>query len=345
MGTRPAMENARQPQVILAYPEMTLDRLDAMQAFVVAVDRGSLAAAGRALGRSAASITRAVASLEDRVGTELLRRTTRALKLTEAGERYAAVARRVLSELEEAEKSASAARASPVGLLTVTAPLAFGAWHVRAIVERYLAENQGVRVRLLLLDRVVNLVDEGVDVAVRIAHLPDSALVATAVGAVRRVVVASPRYVETRGRPKTPQDLAAHACVSFTGVTPTDVWTFSARRAGERAKQVKVHPVLSVNTADAAVGCAVGGLGVTCALSYQVADAVLAGELVELLVPFEPGPLPVHVVYPAASTVTPKVRAFVDLAAPALRAALTPGATAAARPGSAAGAGARRPLR
>jgi len=294
-----------------------------MQAFVVSVDRGSLSAAARTLGRSAAAITRAVASLEERLGAELLRRTTRSLKLTEAGERYLAVARRVLAELEEAERSAGAARASPQGVLAVTAPLSFGSLYVRPILDEYLRQYPDVRARLLLLDRVVNVVDEGIDVAVRIGHLPDSALVATAIGAVRRVVVASPAYLARNGRPSTPADLATHRCISLSAVTPSDAWSFGARREGERSRQVRVHPVLTVNVADAAIAAAESGIGVTSTLSYQVAECVKAGRLVVLLAAFEPAPLPVHLIYPASAAAA-KVRAFVDLAAPRLRRILEP---------------------
>jgi DNA-binding transcriptional LysR family regulator len=300
-----------------------MDRLESLRAFVVSVDRGGLSAAARALSRSPASITRAVASIEERLGTAVLHRTTRSLKLTEAGERYLVVARRVLFDLDEAEKTAGAATIEPQGLLTVTAPLAFGSLHVRAIVDAYLAAHADVRVRLLLLDRVVSVVEEGIDVAVRIAHLPDSGLMATALGTVRRVVVASPKYLSGRGRPKSPVDLAAHRCIASIAITPNDTWTFGARREGERAKHVRVNPVLSVNVAEAAIQAAIDGVGVTCALSYQVAEHVVSGALVPLLAAFEPPPLPVHVVYPATSARTAKVRAFVEMATPRLRAVLS----------------------
>jgi DNA-binding transcriptional LysR family regulator len=300
-----------------------MDRVDALRAFVVSVDRGSLSAAARALGKSPASITRAVASIEERLGTRIVSRTTRALKLTEAGERYIVVARRVLTELDEAEKSADAGLTEPQGVLSVTAPVAFGSLHVRPIVDTYLASHSGVRVRLLLLDRVVSIIDEGVDVAVRIAHLPDSALIAIAAGSVRRMVVASPEYLELHGRPKTPSDLAAHRCVASTAITPSDVWTFGARREGDRAKHVRITPVLSVNLAEAAIRSALSGIGITCALSYQVSEQLSSGALVRLLGAFEPPPLPVHLVYPAANARTAKVRAFVELAAPRLRSLLS----------------------
>jgi DNA-binding transcriptional LysR family regulator len=295
-----------------------MDRLDELRAFVVAVDRGGLSAAARALGRSPASITRAVASLEDRLHVPLLRRTTRSLKLTEAGERYIVVARRVLADLDEAEKATGEGNAAPQGLLTVTAPLAFGSLHVRPILDAFLAAHEGLRARLLLLDRVVSIVDEGVDVAIRIAHLPDSALVAIPVGTVRRVVVASPDYIARFGRPKDPGALAEHRCISSAAITPTDVWTFG----GRPGKRVTVRPILTANIAEAATRSAMNGLGITCAISYQVTAQLAMGTLVRVLAPYEPPPLPVHVVYPATSARTAKVRAFVAAAVPRLRAVL-----------------------
>jgi DNA-binding transcriptional LysR family regulator len=298
-----------------------MDRLDALRAFVLAVDRGSLSAAAQTLGRSSASVTRAIDSIEERLGVSVLRRTTRSLKLTEAGERYLVVARRVLSDLEEAEQSTSVVLDEPQGLLSVTAPVAFGSLHVRPIVDDYLGAHANVRARLALLDRVVGLVEEGVDVAVRIGHLPDSALVATTVGSVRRVAVASPGYLARHGRPKKPTDLAEHRCIASTAIMPHDVWSFGAR-SGKRGNRVTVRPVLSVNVAEAAIRSAVNGIGVTCALSYQVGEQLANGSLVRVLVAFEPPPVPVHLVYPAANARTAKLRAFVELAAPRLRSVL-----------------------
>src|SRR5262249_29529100 len=205
--------------------------------------------------------------------------------------------------------------------LTVTAPSTFGVLYVRPLLDAYLAAHPEITARLHLLDRVVNLVDEGIDVAVRIAFLPDSSLLSTRVGEVRRVVCASPDYCARRGKPKAPPDLAEHTCISFSGTTPTDTWTVAAGRGG-RPRYVKVRPVLTVNNALAAIGSAVDGHGVTCVLSYQVASELAAGRLVRLLPEHEPEPLPVHVVYPPASVATARVRAFIDLAVPRLRAAL-----------------------
>jgi DNA-binding transcriptional LysR family regulator len=293
-----------------------MDRVDALRAFVAAADLGGLSAAARALGRSPASLTRAVASVEEHAGAVLMQRTTRSLKLTDAGARYLAVARRVLADLDEADRTASETD-SPRGVLSVTAPLTFGAVHVRPIVEAYLAAYEGVRVRLTLLDRVVDLVTEGMDVAVRLAHLPDSSLIAVPLGNVRRVVVASPAYLAKHGRPRSPADLASHRCVAATAITPSDTWTFQRKR-------VHVAPVLSVNIVDAAVRAAIAGTGVTCAMSYQVASELRSGRLVRLLASYEPPPLPAHLVFPAASSRTAKVRAFVDMATPRLRALLSP---------------------
>lgn len=299
-----------------------MDRVDAMIAFVSTADAGGLSAAARKLGRSPASITRAVAFLEERVGAALLRRTTRVVKLTEAGERYLAACRRILSDLAAAEQVDSGERAAPRGMLTVTAPAAFGRLHVRPIVDAFLEANAEVRARLLLLDRVVNLVDEGVDVAVRIAHMPDSSLIAAKVGEIGRVVCASPAYLARKKKPKHPADLAFHDCVSFSQVTPSDLWTFKSPE-GERPRQVKVHPRLIVNNVDAAIDSALDGRCITRVLSYQVERELRDARLVRLLGSYEPDPLPVHIVYPAASVANAKVRAFVDIAIPKLRAALS----------------------
>ena len=301
-----------------------MDRLDCMEAFVASVDHGSLSRAAHALGRSITTISRAISALEGRLGTTLLIRTTRTLKLTDAGDRYLAACRRVLAEIADAEQRAASAVEAPHGVLTVTAPVMFGAMHVRPIVDAYLSAHPDVRVRLLLLDRVVNLLDEGVDAAVRIAHLPDSALVATTVGAVRRIVCASPDYLARHGKPREPRALAEHRCISCTALTPSETWTFGPGPEGGRAKQVKIAAVLTVNTAEAAIASALEGQGVTCALSYQVAAPLRAKTLTRLLTAYEPDALPVHLVSAARAATSAKVRAFVDLAAPALRAALVP---------------------
>jgi DNA-binding transcriptional LysR family regulator len=299
-----------------------MDRIDAMTAFVTTVDTGGFSAAARKLGRSAASITRAVAFLEERTGSALLRRTTRTVKLTEAGERYHAACKRILSDLESAEQSAASERVGPRGVLAVTAPVSFGRLHVRPVLDAFLAVNREARARLLLLDRVVNLIDEGVDVAVRIAHLPDSSLIAVKVGEVSRVVCASPEYLARKTRPRSPADLGGHDCISVSEGTESGGWTFASPSQGKRV-HVKLEPRLIVNGVDAAIDSAIDGHGVARVLSYQIERPLGEGRLVRVLARFEPEPLPVHVVYPAASAASAKVRAFVDAAVPALRTALT----------------------
>jgi len=293
-----------------------------MIAFVAIADAGGFSAAARRLARSPASITRAVAFLEGRTAVQLLRRTTRVTKLTEAGERYLVACRRILSELAEADQLESVERAVPRGTIAVTAPVAFGRIHVRPLVDAFLEAHREVQARLLLLDRLVNLVDEGVDIAIRIAHMPDSSLLALRVGEVRQTVCASRDYVARRPEPKEPSDLSTHECISFSQVTPSDRWTFAG--LGGKPTHVKVRPRMTANSADAAIGSALDGRGVTCVLSYQIENELRDGRLVRLLASFEPEPLPIHVVYPAAGAGSAKVRAFVDLAVPRLKAALAP---------------------
>lgn len=299
-----------------------MDRIDAMAAFVATVDAGGLSAAARQLGRSPASITRAVAFLEARTGSQLLRRTTRSIKLTEAGAAFVASCRRILGELGEAELALARERESPRGLLTVTAPVLFGRLHVRPVVDAFVSAHRDVEARFLLLDRVVDLVDEGADVAIRIAHMPDSALIATKVGAVRRVTCASPSYLAKRRAPAEPAALAGHDCIAFSQGAPGDVWSFGPGPEGGRPRRVRLRPRVSVNSADASVASAVDGRGITRVLSYQVEAELRDGRLVRVLEAFDAEPIPVHVVYPAASVGAAKIRAFVDLVVPALRAAL-----------------------
>ena len=296
-----------------------MDRLDAMTALALTVDTGGLSSAARKLGRSPATVTRAVAFLERSLGVKLLRRTTRTVKLTDAGSRYLVVCRRILSEIAEAERAARGTLGVPRGILALTAPVAFGGAYVRPLADAYRERYPEVRVRLSLLDRMVNLIDEGFDAAIRIAHLPDSALIAAKVGEVTRVTCASPKYLSRHGRPRVPTDLSKHQCIAFSALTPTDTWSFRAARSGRRSIYVKVGPGLVVNTAEAAIGSAIDGHGITCALSYQVADALRAGRLVRILEPHEGAPIPVHLVYPAGSAEAANLRAFVDLAVPWLR--------------------------
>jgi DNA-binding transcriptional LysR family regulator len=296
-----------------------MDRIEAMTAFVGAVDEGSLAGASRRLGCSAAAVTRAVAALERLVGTRLLYRTTRVIRLTEAGQRYLASCRRILADLQEAELLAAGEHSAPRGVLTVTAPLFFGRLYVRPLVDAYLGAYPAVQARLLLLDRTVNLIDEGIDAAVRIGHLPDSGLIAVKTGEVRRVVCASPGYLRRRKSPREPADLAAHDCIIFSGTTPTDMWTFAQSAGSDSVRSVRVRPRLTVTEAEAAISSAVEGRGVTCVLSYQIEHELRRGRLRLILESFEPKPLPVHIIYPEVRLSAAKTRAFVEFVTPRLR--------------------------
>lgn len=296
-----------------------MDRIDAMKVFVAALDEGSLAGAGRRLGKSPAAISRAIAFLENHVGAELLHRTTRSLKLSEAGERYAAACRRVLTDLEEADIIAAGERTAPRGLLTITAPVTSGEAILRPIIDAFLDEYPAVNVRLYLLDRPVNLIDEGIDLALRIAHLADSSLVAIRVGEVRRVVVAAPRYLAQHPVIEEPADLAKHQIVAMTHFG-LDSWSFAPLEGSSVARTVRFTPRVIVNSIRAAVASAVGGRGVTRMFSYHVADQLCDGSLQILLASDEHAPLPVHLIAPHGRLQVPKVRAFVDFAVPRLKA-------------------------
>ncbi len=292
-----------------------------MRAFVTSVDRGSLAAAARAIGCSAASITRAIAALERRLHTRLLHRNTRALHLTSFGERYLATCRDVLATLDTAERRAEGEREKPSGVLTVTAPLMFGQLHVRPVLDAFLDANPNVRARLMLLDRVVSLVEEGIDVAIRVAHLAHSTLSATHLGEVRRVLCASPAYLQRAGTLRTPDALIEHDCIMERADAETELWRF-ATRAGKPLHGVAVTPRLIVNSAAAAVDSAREGHGIARVMSYQAASAIASGELVILLPRYEPPPLPVHLVLPFPRARTAKQNAFMRFAAPRFHTAL-----------------------
>jgi DNA-binding transcriptional LysR family regulator len=297
-----------------------LDRIEAMKVFVAALDEGSLAGAGRRLGRSPAAVSRAIAFLEHHVGAELLHRTTRSIRLSEAGERYASACRRVLVDLEEADLSVADERAAPRGTLTVTAPPISGEEILRPIVGAYLEAYPAVSVNLVLLDRHANLVEEGIDIALRVAELPDSAMVAVRVGGgVKRVVVASPRYLASHPRIVEPADLTRHRIVTTTHFGQ-DTWVFPPPEGSAIARAVHFKPRLLVNSVRAALASAVDGHGVTRLYTYHVAERVQDGSLKVVLRDAEPPALPVHLVMPHGRVSVPKVRAFVDFAAPRLRA-------------------------
>jgi DNA-binding transcriptional LysR family regulator len=296
-----------------------MDRIDAMKIFVTAVDEGSLVGAARRLKRSPTGVSRAVSFLETRLGIELLHRTTRTLKLSEAGERYAAACRRLLTELNEADMLASGARLSPHGVLTISAPPVNGEEILRPITDEFLDRFPDVSVNLLLLDRLVNLVDEGVDIALRIGHLPDSSLVATRLGGdVRRVVVGSPQYLAKHPPIKKPADLAKHHIIAFSNFG-LDAWNFVPAKGSSIPRTVQFAPRYTVNSVRAAVASAMSGLGLTRLYSYHVAECVRDGRLRIVLPDAEHPPLPVHLLTPPGRVAVPKVRAFIDFAVPLLR--------------------------
>lgn len=296
-----------------------MDRIDAMKVFVTALDEGSLAGAARRLKRSPTAVSRALAFLEAHVGVELLHRTTRSLKLSEAGERYAAACRRVLVDLEEADMLAAGERSAPRGMLTISAPPISGEEVLRPVLDDFLDLHPAVSAQLLLLDRPVNLVDEGVDIALRIGQLPDSSLIATRLGGnVRRVVVASPRYLANHPRINEPADLARHQIVAFTNFG-LDCWNFTPATGSTIPRTVHFAPRFIVNSVRAAVASAVAGRGLTRLYSYHVAEYVRDGRLKIVLADAEHPPLPVHLLSPHGRMSVPKVRAFVDFAAPRLR--------------------------
>jgi DNA-binding transcriptional LysR family regulator len=295
-----------------------MDRLHAMKVFVKVAETEGFAESARQLLMSPPGVTRAIAALEAGIGARLFTRTTRSVKLTEAGRRYYEDCRRILAEIDEAEAAAGGSYATPAGMLTVTAPVHFGQLHVLPVLIDYLERNPAVTVRTMFVDRLVNLVDEGVEVAVRIGHLPDSGFHAVPVGHVDRVLCASPGYLENAPPLVSPADLSEHRIVASTGAWASSEWRF-----GEDQKtSVNVHARLLCNTNDAAISAAVQGWGVTRVLSYQVRAHVDEGRLRILLPEHQEAPIPVHVVYSEGRNASAKVRAFVDLAATQLRAVL-----------------------
>jgi len=297
-----------------------MDRIDAMKVFIAALDEGSLAGAGRLLGRSPAAVSRAVAFLEQQAGAPLLHRTTRSIRLSETGERYADVCRRILAELHELEAVGAGEQAAPRGTLTITAPPISGEEILRPIVDAFIEAYPAVSVNLVLLVRGANLVEEGIDIALRILDLPDSAMTAIRIGGeVRLVTVASPRYLSQYPRIDEPGDLTKHSIVACTDFG-RDAWVFPPAKGGSVPRSVQFKPRLVVNSVRAAREAAVGGLGVTRLLTYHVAEQVQDGALQLLLRDAEPQARPVNLVMPQGRSSTPKVRAFIDFAVPRLRA-------------------------
>jgi DNA-binding transcriptional LysR family regulator len=288
-----------------------MDRIDAMQAFVAVADLRGFAPAARKLGLSPSGLTRLIAALEDRLGARLLQRTTRSVTLTDVGARYLERVRRILSDVEEAEGSAQDERTRPSGRLVVSAPLGFGRLHVSLVMSAYLTRYPDVSGELRLSDRMINLVEDGVDLAVRIGHLADSSLVARHVGEMRRVVVASPGYLKQRGEPDTPAAIASHQTIQFGATSAAPEWRF-VEDGGEI--RISHTPRFTTNSADAAIQYAEQGGGLTRVLAYQAAEAIKGGRLKIVLAKFEPPTLPIHLVYPTSRLLSAKVRSFIDLA-------------------------------
>ncbi len=294
-----------------------MDRLASMSILVTAVEEGSLSAAARRLRTPLATVSRKVSELEAHLKTRLLHRSSRQLALTDAGRAYVEACRRILEDVGEAERAASGEYGAPKGELIITAPIVFGRLHVLPIVTDFLKAFADIDIRLVLADRVLNLVEDHVDLAVRIGTLPDSSLVATRVGSIRQVVCGSPAYFADRGIPQSPAELRSHDCITFEGLMSTHAWTFST---GKSPTDVAIRSRLTLNTAEAAIDAAMAGVGIARVLSYQCANAVAAGALTVVLKSFEPAPWPVSLVYAGQRFLPLKLRAFLDFATPRLKA-------------------------
>lgn len=293
-----------------------MDRFEAMSVLLAVVEAGSLSAGARQLRAPLTTVSRKVAELEQHLGTRLVVRTSRRLSLTDAGRAFVVASRRILGQLEEAEREAAGEYSAPRGALHVTAPIAFGELHLLPIALGFLAEQPEISLRLMLADQQINLADEHIDVALRIGHLADSTLIATRVGEVRRVICASPGYLARRGMPRRPEDLAQHDGISFQGFAMAPE---SRYRRDSAAFAVDPHPRLAVNTTEAAIQAALADLGIIRVLSYQVADELRSCRLQILLPDFAPEPLPVSFVYPEVELLPLKVRSFLDWTVPRLR--------------------------
>jgi DNA-binding transcriptional LysR family regulator len=290
-----------------------MDRLHLMTVFVAVAEEESFAAGARRLGMSPPAVTRAIASLEDRLGVKLLNRTTRYVRVTDAGHRYLDDARRIIGEMDEADEAAAGINAEPRGHLAVTAPVLFGRMFVVPGIVEYLQRYPEMKVSAVFLDRVVNLLEEGFDVGVRIGALPDSSMRAIRVGQVRRMLCASPGYLAEKGEPNSPSELVNHKIVASSTVSPVVDWKFA------RDTTVRVKPRLTVTSNDAAIEAVINGMGITRLLSYQIESYRASGQLQTLLTDFEPPPLPIHVIHREGRYASAKVRTFVDLIVERLR--------------------------
>lgn len=293
-----------------------MDRLREMELFVAVVEAGSLARGGRDVGMSAPAASRGLASLEERLGVRLLHRTTRRISLTDAGARYLEAIRRVLDDLSAAERDAAGEAEAPRGHLNITASVTFGRTALAPVLRSFLAAYPDITASVLLLDRVVHLVEEGIDVAVRIGELVDSSMMARRVGEIRRVLVASPAYLARCGVPLRPADLHDHTVIAFTGLMPHREWRHVVNGAG---RSLSLQPRLEINDALTCIDAAMQDEGITIALSYMVADALREGTLVPVLQDCTPPAVPVHLVHPGTRIIAPKLRVFLDHTGPRLQ--------------------------
>jgi DNA-binding transcriptional LysR family regulator len=295
-----------------------MDRLEGMTILLAAVDHGSLSAASRELRIPLATVSRRVSELEEHLHIRLLLRGTRKLMLTEAGRAYVASCRRIMEDITEAERTATGEYRAPQGELIFSAPQVIGRMHALQVVVDFLSTYPDIRMRFHLADRVVNLLEEQIDVALRVGELPDSSLIATRVGVVRQILCASPGYLKIRGTPKKPGDLRSHCCVAYDayGIAAGSSWKLGT---GRTAQTVQIPSRLVVNSAEAAVIAATAGAGVVWVMSYLAEDLVTSGSLVRLLDGYEPASLPVSLIYPSQRQLPLKLRAFLDFATPRLR--------------------------
>ncbi len=296
-----------------------MDRFNELKVFISVAESGGFAKAAARLRSSPPAVTRTVAALEQRVGVQLFNRTTRMVSMTEAGRRFLEHARRILTDLDVAESELAGESTMPSGHLTITSPVTMGRMMLPSIVTDFLHAHPLVTAKVLLFDRITNLIEEGIDVGLRVGQLPDSSIIARHVGEVRRIIVASPTYLSKHGRPKDPTDLKRHSMIAFTGLLPNREWIFGE---GKTARRITLKPRFEINDAAAAIAAAEGGGGITIALSYMVARQIGERRLQQVLGSFAPSAVPVQLVYPESRLVAPKVRAFVDYAAPKLRSAL-----------------------
>lgn len=294
-----------------------MDKLETMRVFIEAAECQSFVKAGHKLNLSAPTVTRSIAQLEHTLGVRLFNRTTRRVRLTDSGARYYGDAKRILEEVEQAEATAAGIYTEPKGVLSVTAPVLFGQKYIMPIMDEYLQQNPSVNVKAIFYDRVGNLIDEGLDVAIRIGHLKDSSLFATQVGSIRRVVCGSPDYFDKYGTPKSPSELANHKIILASTVEPSTTWRF---RSPNGKLTVKVSPRLYCNQNGAAICAAKGGLGITCLMSYQVSEEFQDGSLIRILQDYETKPLPVNIIHQEGRQANAKIRTFIDLAVKQLRA-------------------------